>query len=97
MTPVSNDVLAGGVPGAAVAVIGAGLAGAACARGLQAAGVQVTVFDKSRGVGGRLATRRALVNLPGQAEGHWEWRFEWSQLRDGHTAELATLSSLYGR
>ncbi|MCO5124147.1 MAG: 4-alpha-glucanotransferase [Rhizobacter sp.] len=37
------------------------------------------------------------MNLPGQAEGHWEWRFEWSQLRDGHTAELATLSSLYGR
>lgn len=37
------------------------------------------------------------MNLPGQAEGHWEWRFEWSQLRDGHTAELAALSSLYGR
>ncbi|MBC7941273.1 MAG: FAD-dependent oxidoreductase [Chitinophagaceae bacterium] len=42
-----------------IAVIGAGVAGAACAAGLLLAGVDVTVFDKSRGVGGRLATRRA--------------------------------------
>jgi len=42
-----------------VAVIGAGVAGAACAAGLLRAGFDVTVFDKSRGVGGRLATRRA--------------------------------------
>ena len=41
------------------AVIGAGIAGAACAVSLQRAGVQVTVFDKSRGVGGRMSTRRA--------------------------------------
>ena len=41
-----------------IAVIGAGLAGLSCARALQAAGVAVTVFDKSRGVGGRLCTRR---------------------------------------
>lgn len=41
-----------------VAVIGAGLAGVAAARSLRDAGVDVTVFDKSRGVGGRLATRR---------------------------------------
>jgi len=41
------------------AVIGAGIAGAACAVSLQRAGMQVTVFDKSRGVGGRMATRRA--------------------------------------
>ncbi|MCB1996909.1 MAG: NAD(P)-binding protein, partial [Rhodoferax sp.] len=67
MNLVSNDVRSAVEPGASVAIIGAGLAGAACARGLLAAGVQVTVFDKSRGVGGRLATRRTLVNLPGQA------------------------------
>ena len=42
-----------------VAVVGAGLAGAACAAGLRVAGVQVTTFDKSRNVGGRMATRRA--------------------------------------
>lgn len=42
-----------------VAVIGAGLSGAACARELAEAGFDVCVVDKSRGVGGRLATRRA--------------------------------------
>ncbi len=42
-----------------VAVIGAGIAGAACARLLADAGVEVQLFEKSRGVGGRLATRRA--------------------------------------
>jgi renalase len=42
-----------------VAVIGAGLAGVACAASLQRGGLQVTLFDKSRGVSGRMATRRA--------------------------------------
>ncbi len=42
-----------------IAIVGAGVAGAACASGLQRAGFEVTVFDKSRGVGGRMATRRA--------------------------------------
>ncbi len=40
-----------------IAVIGAGIAGSACAAGLLRVGFDVTVFDKSRGVGGRLATR----------------------------------------
>ena len=44
-----------------IAVIGAGVAGAACAAGLLRGGFDVTVFDKSRGVGGRMATRRAQV------------------------------------
>ena len=42
-----------------IAVIGAGIAGAACARALSRAGHAVHVFDKSRGPGGRLATRHA--------------------------------------
>jgi predicted NAD/FAD-dependent oxidoreductase len=42
-----------------IAIVGAGIAGAACAAGLQQAGVEVTLFDKSRGVGGRMSTRRA--------------------------------------
>lgn len=42
-----------------VAVVGAGLSGAVCARQLSFAGWRVQVFDKSRGAGGRLATRRA--------------------------------------
>lgn len=41
-----------------VAIIGAGMAGLAAARRLKAAGVEPTVFDKSRGLGGRMATRR---------------------------------------
>jgi predicted NAD/FAD-dependent oxidoreductase len=41
-----------------VAVIGAGMAGLSCARRLQAEGIEVVVFDKSRGPGGRACTRR---------------------------------------
>ena len=40
-----------------VAVVGAGLAGLACARALAADGARVTVLEKSRGFGGRAATR----------------------------------------
>jgi hypothetical protein len=43
---------------ARVAVIGAGIAGLACARALAAAGHQPRLFDKSGSVGGRMATRR---------------------------------------
>ena len=39
-------------------VIGAGVAGAACAAGLRSADVEVTVIDKASGVGGRMSTRR---------------------------------------
>ncbi len=41
-----------------VAVLGAGLCGLTAARELERAGRTVTVVDKGRGVGGRLATRR---------------------------------------
>jgi len=51
-----------------VAVVGAGIAGAACAHALAQAGYAVHVFDKARGPGGRLATRRmAWVDRRGQA------------------------------
>jgi len=40
------------------AVIGAGLSGLACARALTAAGRSPIVYERSRGVGGRCATRR---------------------------------------
>lgn len=41
-----------------VAVIGAGIAGLTCAQALQETGLRVVVLEKSRGVGGRVATRR---------------------------------------
>lgn len=42
-----------------IAIIGAGIAGLAAARNLSDAGHEVTVFDKGRGPGGRMSTRRA--------------------------------------
>src|SRR3546814_2477554 len=36
-----------------VAIIGAGISGLACARRLRDAGLEATLFDKSRGIGGR--------------------------------------------
>lgn len=42
-----------------VAVLGAGISGAVAARHLVRAGHSVVVIDKGRGVGGRMATRRA--------------------------------------
>lgn len=44
-------------------ILGAGIAGLACADRLLAAGHRVTLFDKGRGPGGRMSTRRA--ELPG--------------------------------
>lgn len=41
-----------------IAIVGAGIAGLSCADKLRAGGDQVTVFDKSRGLGGRMSTRR---------------------------------------
>lgn len=41
-----------------VAVIGAGMAGLVCAQQLKQAGYSVVVVEKSRGLGGRVATRR---------------------------------------
>jgi renalase len=41
-----------------VIVVGAGLAGLVCAQQLQRTGLRVVVVEKSRGLGGRLATRR---------------------------------------
>ncbi|MBG6222071.1 MULTISPECIES: FAD-dependent oxidoreductase [unclassified Janthinobacterium] len=41
-----------------IAIIGAGIAGLACATTLRQAGLQVSLFEKSRGAGGRMSTRR---------------------------------------
>jgi predicted NAD/FAD-dependent oxidoreductase len=46
------------MPDATIAIIGAGLSGLNCARHLALAGHSVTVFEKSRSLAGRCATRR---------------------------------------
>jgi len=47
-----------------VIVIGAGVAGLACARVLTRAGLRAVVVERSNGVGGRCATRRILEGQP---------------------------------
>lgn len=46
-----------------LAIIGAGMAGLACADALSAAGHSVALFDKGRGPGGRMSTRRLQTSL----------------------------------
>jgi renalase len=46
-----------------IAVIGAGMAGLACAQQLHQAGYNVLILEKSRGLGGRIATRRLYDTL----------------------------------
>ena len=46
-----------------IAIIGAGMTGMICARNLQDAGYEPIIFEKSRGVGGRIATRRTREGL----------------------------------
>ncbi|WP_431633861.1 NAD(P)/FAD-dependent oxidoreductase [Dyella sp. KULCS107] len=41
-----------------IAILGAGMAGLTCAHRLHQQGLSPVIFEKSRGVGGRLATRR---------------------------------------
>ena len=45
-----------------IAIVGAGMAGLACADALAAAGFAVRLFDKGRGPGGRMSTRRIATS-----------------------------------
>lgn len=47
--------------GMSIGIVGAGIAGLSCAERLQAAGHAVRVFNKGRGAGGRMATRRVAL------------------------------------
>ena len=74
---------------ATIAIIGAGMAGLACARKLAKAGMAVTLFDKGRGVGGRMATRR--VETP-QGVLRFDHGAQYFTVRDpGFRAALADL------
>ena len=46
-----------------IAIIGAGMTGVVCARNLKDAGYETIIFEKSRGIGGRMATRRTSEGL----------------------------------
>ena len=46
-----------------IAIIGAGISGITCAKALAEQGLRVVIFEKSRGVGGRMATRRTPEGL----------------------------------
>ena len=67
-----------------VAVIGVGLAGIFAARELQAKGLTVEIFDKSRGIGGRLATRRGFETLFDHGLPSWE-------IQGKHTKKITEL------
>lgn len=45
-----------------IAVIGSGMAGLSCADMLERAGHAVALFDKGRGPGGRMSTKRVEVD-----------------------------------
>ncbi|WP_447956883.1 NAD(P)/FAD-dependent oxidoreductase [Vreelandella sp. EE7] len=64
-----ENPLAGSRP-ESVAVIGAGIAGLACAQALAEQGIGATLFDKARGPGGRMASKRrptATLDLGAQS------------------------------
>ncbi|MBP6406768.1 MAG: FAD-dependent oxidoreductase [Ramlibacter sp.] len=69
------------------AVIGAGMAGITCARTLAQAGHQVTVFEKSRGFGGRMSTRSSPF-------GTFDHGAQYFTVRDARFAQaIATASA----
>ncbi|MEB3339415.1 FAD-dependent oxidoreductase [Okeania sp.] len=66
-----------------IAVIGAGIAGLVCAQELQQMGYSVVVLEKSRGVGGRMATRRVSGSRADHGVRYLEPRGKfWQQLID---------------
>lgn len=70
-----------------VAIIGAGIAGLSCADVLAASGWQVTVFDKGRKAGGRMASRR-IDTAHGEAS--FDFGAQYFTVRDSQfAAEVA--------
>ncbi len=86
-----------------VAIIGAGVAGLACASDLAAAGHDPVVFEKARGPGGRLSTRRTQAGAfdhgcPTLARGAWLLEFAGTGVTfadfAGHEVPVPTMSTL---
>lgn len=62
-----------------IAIIGAGMAGLACARALEGNGHEIRVFDKGRGPGGRMSTRRMQTPV---GEVRWDHGAQFFTARD---------------
>lgn len=62
-----------------IAVVGAGIAGLVCARRLQQAGYWVQILEKSRGLGGRVATRRLPSTCADHGLRYLENQGKWTQ------------------
>ncbi|MEH2078556.1 MAG: FAD-dependent oxidoreductase [Nostoc sp.] len=78
-----------------IAIIGAGIAGLICAQQLSQAGYSVVVVEKSRGLGGRLATRRLHGTLADHGACYLKPKGELFRrfveiLRDRHILEVWT-------
>lgn len=41
--------------------------------------------------------REARMNLPGTAEGNWQWHFSWEQVTPALPREMAAIAEVYGR
>lgn len=71
-----------------IAIIGAGVAGTVCAHRLKQADFNPIIFEKSRGLGGRLATRRTRA---GHTFDHG------AQYITAHSAKFKTLLNMLSR
>lgn len=77
-----------------IVIVGAGMAGLACARRLVAAGLSPVVLDKGRGIGGRMATRRVAV---AGAEVRFDHGAQYLSVRtSGFAAALASVPDAVG-
>ncbi len=78
-SPFHLDPVASTFTGVRVGIVGAGIAGLACAEGLTGHGHEVMVFDKGRGPGGRMSTRRFDTS---QGEAHFDHGAQYFTVRD---------------
>ena len=77
-----------------IAVVGAGIAGLACAMTLAEAGLRVTLFDKGRSPGGRVATRRGSRGGDGQSAVSFDHGAQFATARGaGFSALLEALQA----
>ncbi len=76
-----------------IAIVGAGMAGLSCADALVRAGHEVSLFDKARGPGGRMSTRRIATPL---GEASFDHGAQYFTVRDPDFKHLVADWSLRG-